>query len=444
MGKPRNLHPRPAADAMPEEAEVAIASLDPEGRGVGDHPALPGRTLAVAGALPGDRVRVALNLQGHARLLDVLEASPARIASDCRFHGPCGGCDLIAFAYPACAQAKAGLVAATVAAVPGGCDELLPFRAAPATTGYRHRARLHQSRSHGRPDAGYLPARGRGIVSVDRCLLLVPALQSRLIALREGIANLPFRVEEVRVAAATEGKEKVAAHVELARGVSANRAKSALTRLLEPCRLIGLTAGPAGRGVELALGNPRLGGAVAPGLPNGPYQFEPCHFTQGNAAMNVELVAAVRDFAAIAADERVVELYAGCGNLTLPLAHAGARVFAIEGDPGAVRMAHKNVARANVKERVRLAEGPATELWRHAEREPAVLLLDPPREGCGAVGRIVRDLLPTRVVHVACDLRSFARDAASLTNEGYRLRRAVGLDLYPRTHHIELVALFTR
>jgi len=142
----------------------------------------------------------------------------------------------------------------------------------------------------------------------------------------------------------------------------------------------------------------------------------------------------------------VLDLYAGAGMFTLPLADVvgpSGRVVAVEGDPGAVRGARRN---AHDRPQVELHLGGVTEvLGQDVVAHPDVVVLDPPRVGAGrdVVERLVA-LRPERVVYVACDPAALARDVAYLGQRGYSLTGLRAFDLFPMTHHVECVATFDR
>lgn len=158
------------------------------------------------------------------------------------------------------------------------------------------------------------------------------------------------------------------------------------------------------------------------------------------------LATAVLDAVGGADGATVVDLYAGAGLFTVPLADAvGAdgRVVAVEGDSGAVRDARRN---AHDRPQVELHLGGVAEvLATEAVARADVVVLDPPRVGAGrAVVEQVARLEPARVVYVACDPAALARDVGYLGERGYRLAGLRAFDLFPMTHHVECVATFDR
>lgn len=175
------------------------------------------------------------------------------------------------------------------------------------------------------------------------------------------------------------------------------------------------------------------------------YRVSGAGFWQVHRRAPEVLVEAVLGAARPQAGERVVELYAGAGLLSVPLATAvgeSGSVVTIEGDARAVRDARRNLHGLPWAD---LREG-AVEARSVAATERAdVVVLDPPRAGAGrGVLAAVAALGPSRIVHVACDPAALARDLKVAADHGYAVTALRGLDLFPHTHHVEAVALLER
>jgi 23S rRNA (uracil1939-C5)-methyltransferase len=144
------------------------------------------------------------------------------------------------------------------------------------------------------------------------------------------------------------------------------------------------------------------------------------------------------------APQRVLELYSGAGFFSIPLARVAQEVIAIESGRSTARQALEN-ATSNKTERLRVVQGQVDTMLRGADLKPDVVVLDPPRAGCGVkMAEQIAELDPDRIVYVSCNPSTFAREAAILTKNGYALRRLTMVDQFPNTYHIETVALFSR
>jgi 23S rRNA (uracil1939-C5)-methyltransferase len=166
-------------------------------------------------------------------------------------------------------------------------------------------------------------------------------------------------------------------------------------------------------------------------------------FFQANRFLLAPFIAEVLEHAG-AANRNVLELYAGVGFFSIPLAGAAKEVIAIESNRTAVRQARENAA-ANQAWQLRVVEGQADAAAGGSDLKPDVIVLDPPRAGCGVktAERIAR-LSPQRIVYIACNPSTFAREAAILSKSHYELRQLALIDQFPNTYHIETVALFSR
>jgi 23S rRNA (uracil1939-C5)-methyltransferase len=163
--------------------------------------------------------------------------------------------------------------------------------------------------------------------------------------------------------------------------------------------------------------------------------------------MNGRMVSRAVELLELSATERVLDLFCGLGNFTLPLARHGARVLGIEADDALLAAARANAARnaiSNVEfRRADLYAEHGEAPWGDFQADK--LLLDPPRAGAMQVIKRLTDPLPARIVYVSCYPSTLARDAAYLVSSlGYEFRVAGVMDMFPHTSHVESIALFVR
>jgi len=157
-------------------------------------------------------------------------------------------------------------------------------------------------------------------------------------------------------------------------------------------------------------------------------------FFQANRFLLAPFIKEVAQYA----EDHVLELYSGAGFFTIPMAQAAKEVIAIESNRAAVRQARDNAA-ANKTWSVRFAEGQVDATLRGSELKPNVVVLDPPRAGCGIkVAEQIAAMKPKRVVYVSCNPATFAREAPKLG----KLTRLTLVDQFPNTYHIELIGVF--
>jgi tRNA/tmRNA/rRNA uracil-C5-methylase (TrmA/RlmC/RlmD family) len=407
--------------------ETTIDGFSHGGEGVAR---LEGKAVFVPGALPGERVLVRV-VDDRARwaladLLEVLEASPDRVVPPCPFVPECGGCDL-QHAHPdAQRRLKTRVVREQLARLGGVPDAPVEdCRAVGPDRGYRTHAQFHAG-----PDGrlGFHRRSSHDVVPVDRCLVLTVATQ----AVRDAV-----------------GDDSGAAEVAVRAHPTTDTAAAVITPGPGPLELPTgafdvVLVQPDGSSLPLR-GDGQLREQVA-GLT---FTFPADAFFQVTTHGAEALVAAVLEATGDVTGTLVWDLYCGVGLLALPLARAGAEVVAVEGFAAAAEAARDNAAAANLDVEVHAA--PVRALVERAVQgdaalePPEVVVLDPPRSGAGreVIAGLVA-LAPPTIVYVACDVAALARDTRQLVEAGYRLTRAVPLDLFPMTHHVEVVATFAR
>jgi len=176
-------------------------------------------------------------------------------------------------------------------------------------------------------------------------------------------------------------------------------------------------------------------------------EFRPTDFTQVNGAMNRLMVDQALALLDPGMEERVLDLYCGLGNFTLPIARRAGNVVGVEGDAGLIQRARDNAGRNCLRNAAfhaaDLDARDATWPWSAGGFDK--ILLDPPRTGALVTVRRIGTLNAARIVYVSCNPATFARDAAALVHgHGYRLIKVGVMDMFPHTTHVECMALFAR
>lgn len=398
-----------------------------------------GKVVFVRGAGPGEELDAVLREErrshAFADAAAVLRPSPARRPTHCEYLPHCGGCPWQHLAYPAQLAEKRRIVADHLRRIAGLDCPVPALLPAPHEYGWRRRIKLRVAEQA----VGFYRGGSHVLVPVDRCAVGVPTLQRAIPWLRTLVHTLPLPVRRVEILAVapTEDAVVVVGEVEGPPAASADAA----------CRAW-MTAHPEVAGVALqGRGWHRRWGDVA-------IAFEPeadvhlvAHapvFTQVNPDMNRLLVALVVDWVQPAPGQRVLDLYAGAGNFTVPLQRRGAAVLAVEQSRQAAADAAANAARAGsvpVQVRTDAAERAVAELARAGATFDAVVL-DPPRSGAARCLAPLLHLAPRRLVYVACDPATLARDLAVLRTR-YRIDAVQPLDMFPQTYHVETVVRAT-
>jgi 23S rRNA (uracil1939-C5)-methyltransferase len=441
MGRPAR-----AASAAVESGVVVDLTHQAEGVIRGE-----GKAVFVAGALPGERIsfrRVSFHKShDEAELLEVHEASPQRVAPRCAHFGVCGGCALQHLEPQAQLRAKQKELADNLERIGQVApQEWLPPLLGPVW-GYRRRARLSSRyvSKKGRSLVGFREKQGKYVADVSRCEVLAEPVAGLVGKLGELLTGMQRRqsVPQIEVSLSDGERVLVMRVLEALPGsdLEALRAferEHGLRILLQPGGLDSvapLTPGPLDLHYRLEEFDLRL-------------DFGPTDFVQVNGAINSAMVARAIELLQVSPADRVLDLYCGLGNFTLPLARHAAAVVGVEGEAGLIERARAN-ARQNGLENAAfhvadLSVAPDRTLpWMRGGYDK--VLLDPPRVGAREVLSAVAQLAPRRVVYISCHTGSLARDLGLLTQEhGFRLRAAGVLDMFPHTTHVESMAVLER
>ena len=426
------------------EFTAQVTGLDHEGRGVAR---IDGKVTFIADALPGETVRFAYTMrrrgQDEGKLLTVEVASPDRVTPPCKHFGVCGGCALqhlaagkqLAFKQDELLQALqriGGVVPQTIAA---------PLSGAPL--GYRRRARLGVKivDKKGGALVGFRERSAHYLAKIESCVVLDPRLGLKLSALAQLINSLSIAQAIPQIEAAC------GEHVALVFRVMQNPSeadRAALTAFAAE-HDFEIFLQPKGLDTIASLNPPARGLRYSPDGSATRLAFEPADFIQVNGALSEAMVRQALDWLALKPGDEVLELFAGLGNFTVPLAQAGAKVTAAEGEKGLVERGAANCAANGVSVDWHVADLFAPEpLLPYLKRNYDAILLDPPRAGAEAITPIIARLQASRILYVSCHPGTLARDAKALVEAGYTLARAGVMDMFPHTTHVESMALFTR
>jgi 23S rRNA (uracil1939-C5)-methyltransferase len=388
--------------------------------------------VLVHGGLPGERVRIRSEAQRQGALrgtlLEVLEASAARIEPACPLASQCGGCPLMALELDAQHALKAKRLSRALASAGAAEGFPIAIETAGPALGYRSRARMAFRKLAQRSLIGYREHAGHQLVDVDQCLVLEPALASALTRLRERLGPNLEGSGEIELALRDDAQVVVHIHCDSPVSPAMYAAAEALSREA-PISGVALRIGEGASArfgdLERAL-NASDGGAL---------QAPATAFAQSNAAVNKRLAELVTELAE-PEDARVIELYAGHGNFSIALAARARALWAVEGDAAAADACRKNfAARGFAHARVLSQDVSQLRLDERAD----VLVLDPPRAGAKQLAEIARKVRASRVVYVSCHMTTLARDLKALAPLGYAVDRAHLLDMFPHTAHVEAV-----
>jgi 23S rRNA (uracil1939-C5)-methyltransferase len=442
-----------------DEILLTIDRLAYGGRGVGRY---GGFVVFVPDTAPGDRVRARLwrvkSGYGEAELVGVEAPSHLRTAAPCPHFGPCGGCVWQHLPYDTQAAAKEAIVRESLAHL-GGLRDVAQDPIVRMAAPWYYRNKMEFS-FH--PDGLGLHRRGAfdQIVPIDTCLLESPRANIILahfdaFARTSGLSAYDPRSHTgmLRQAVIREAKgtgQVMAALITAAPEVPglralAGRLTAAVPEIVSVLHAVNSAPSDGAPLSHLAVlkGQPCIHEMLA-GLT---FRIGLETFFQTNTAQAERLVTAVEAYAGLRGGETVLDLYCGVGTFALTLARRAARVHGIDVVPAAIEAARENAA-LNDLGNADFAAGDVRRLLPEAVASagrPDVVVLDPPRSGAGArVMRKVAAAGASRVIYVSCNPTTLAPDLRELVAEGYAVRRAQPLDLFPHTYHVECVVLAER
>lgn len=430
-------------------SSILVESLDHAGQGVAHR---EGKAVFIEGALPGEEVEYTSyrtkSSYEMASVTKVLKESPLRVEPRCPHFGVCGGCSMQHLDAAAQVAVKQRVLEDKLRHIGKvKAEQLLPPIYGPFW-GYRHRARLsvrHVAKKGG-VLVGFHEKRSSFVAEMHTCPVLPERISTLIVPLRETITQLSIRDRLPQVEIALGEKVDVLCLRILA---PLNGQDEALLREFADRHGVQFFLQPKGPdtarpfhpkdAAQLSYSLPEFGVAMP---------FHPTEFTQVNPFINRVLLRRAVALLDPRPGERIGDLFCGLGNFSLPIARRGAHVAGVEGSEALVKRAQENAALNGLGERT---EFHAANLFEVGEPELAAmgpfdkLLIDPPRDGAVEVVKALGENAPGRIVYVSCNPATLARDAAVLVHaQGYRMKAAGVVNMFPHTAHVESVALFER
>jgi len=419
---------------------TVINDLDGTGQGVGR---LNGKALFISSALPGEQVEVEITedkrtwARGKAKR--ILSASPERVVPECPHYTRCGGCQQ-QHVSPALQQQSKANALARLLSQETGRPVAVDVVIAGESYGYRRRARLglKVDRRSQTLQMGFRQAASSDLVSVDQCPVLKPELNVLLQPLQQVLNKLSAvrRLGHVELVLADNGPLLVLRHLDPLGMADQQKLEQfshdhqvALFLAPDSDTLVQIN----GEMPFYQLDNLRL-------------YFNPRDFIQINGELNERMVDQALTWLDLQPEDRVLDLFCGMGNFTLPLGKRVKNVTGVEGVEELVLKGRYNATSNNLHNieffQHNLELDVATQPW--AAKGFNKVLLDPARAGAAGVMPHIIKLAPERVVYVSCNPTTLVRDSQRLLTSGYQLERITLLDMFPHTGHVESMVLFCR
>lgn len=435
------------------EAELCIERLCYGGAGFGR---LEGKACFVPFSAPGDRVRVRIVKEKRSflegELLELPVPSPLRIAPACPLFGSCGGCNWQHLPYAEQLKQKGEIFGDSLRRL-GRVEEdcLHPVAPSAQQFGYRSRIQLKLSRKGGVTALGFFKGGSHEVVDAPQgCAIAHPLLNRMSAEFRALLGRLPelAAVSQIDLAMGDDGASVALLHLDAKDPAPLAAALAGAAGELPSVSGLFLRLGAKSR-IEKVFGVESLSYAIPAGLFPGSrpmrLSFGRGGFSQVNYPQNLQLIRSVFEMAQLTGTERVLDLYCGNGNISVPIAPFVSRLLGIEGYAPSIADALANAAANGVSNASFQVSDAALAVGRLAARGERfdLVILDPPRSGAESVGEIAR-LAPKSIIYVSCDPPTLSRDLALLGDKGYRVVSSQPVDMFPQTYHLESVTLLKR
>ncbi|KUF24506.1 23S rRNA (uracil(1939)-C(5))-methyltransferase RlmD [Xanthomonas phaseoli] len=430
--------------------QTAVTDLSHDGRGVARRDGEGGKVTFISGALPGELVRAEPTARSRhfdeAKTVEVLEASPQRVTPRCPHFGVCAGCVLQHLEESQQIVAKQRVLMDNLERI----GHVTPQAVLPALTGdnwgYRRKGRFSVRRVEKKDKTlvGFRELDPRFVADLSVCYTVIPQIGEKIPLLAALIEGMDGKrdIPQIEFIA---GDDAVALTIRHMQPLSERDRQAWVAFAQEHGFAVFLQPGGVDsvhplwpQDVPLSFRLPQWDVELA---------FRPLDFIQVNASLNQKMIAHAVALLGAKPDDRVLDLFCGLGNFTLPLARVVREVVGVEGDAGLVARAKENAQRNGLDN----AQFYAADLTQDQRSAPWMrqgfdkLLLDPPRSGALEVLQQLPLKTFERIVYVSCHPGSLARDAGYLVNEqGFTLVCAGAMDMFPHTAHVESIAVFER
>ncbi|MCM3042378.1 23S rRNA (uracil(1939)-C(5))-methyltransferase RlmD [Paenibacillus motobuensis] len=480
--------------AKNDEVIIDIIGMNHDGEGVGR---AEGYTLFVAGALPGEQARVKVlktkKQYGYAKLLELLQTSPQRVAAPCPIYHQCGGCQLQHLSYSGQLEWKRQHVVDAlerigklmVAKEDGSSGEsdgkkdnlsseqnalakqtnLAPIRVLP-TLGmsepwrYRNKAQVPVGVTDGALVGGFYARGSHRIIDMETCLIQhennddvvakVKEIARRLGIsaydeesgqglLRHVVVKVGFRTGEMMLVLVTNGN-KIPRAEEWIEAI-----RNDIPAVVSICQNVNKrqTNVIFGDVTRVLWGRETIYDYIG----DVKFAISARSFYQVNPVQTEVLYGKTVEYSGLTGKETVIDAYCGIGTISLFLAQHAAKVYGVEIVPEAIEDARRN-AELNGMNNVTFEVGASEDVipsWKEQGIEADIIVVDPPRKGCDPrLLETILEMKPERVVYVSCNPSTLARDLRALEDGGYRTVEVQPVDMFPHTVHVESVALLIK
>jgi 23S rRNA (uracil1939-C5)-methyltransferase len=458
----------PAKITQDAQELLTITALTHEGIGIASRQ--DGKKVFVLGALPGE-IATVKTMKRHRRyeeavVLELKQTSPQRIQPHCPHFGLCGGCQLQHISHSAQIKFKQDTLKSLLIQISQLeiADSLWATPLISDTSGYRRKARIGV-KWDAKKNTMYVGFRERAsnkLAMLNVCPILFPAVGQRFEAIKSLISSLSIKdaIPQIEMAVGEGSSPDASNKVALV----FRHLKDLLPEDLDLLKKFGeehqfsiyLQPGKPGSvyqlyPIETTPEDPRNLLTYSVEIENQKlnFDFHPLDFTQIHSGINQKMINQALAWLKLKNTDTVIDLFCGLGNFTLALALKAQKVIGVEGEAKLIEKAKYNAAKNQLSDKAEfhIANLFDTKILESSQtwiQAVDVLLIDPPRSGAKEVCERIERWAPTQILYISCSPASFARDAGILLNEkNYELTHIGIMDMFPHTHHIETMALFT-
>lgn len=413
---------------------MKITGISSDGRGI-TH--IDGKTVFVKGGITGDDVNIKILSDKksffEAEVTEIISESPDRIIPECPYFHLCGGCSNAHMSYELELKAKAENAEQAMQRIGGFKDFKFDSVESGSSTRYRNKAVYKLNGIN----CGFFAPKSHNVINIDDCLLCNEADKDIIGAVKKYISEENDNIKELFI------RHGRSAMVSLSCERNLKNEKKLIEYVAAADKMISSVILNVGKKSRVIFGKEYIESEIA-GVS---FRISEQSFFQVNPHMTEVLYKKALEYADITADNDVLDIYCGIGTISLCAAKNAKRVIGVEIVSQAIENAKYNAAANNISNAefyASSAEKAVPELLRNKIR-PDIVILDPPRKGSDAKTlNAILSAAPKRIVYVSCNPSTLARDARALADGGYNITKACAVDMFPRTSHVECVALIKR
>lgn len=437
-----NFYTPPKKKLASQKLTVTVTKLDAFGQGVANH---KGKTVFIKSALPDETVDIQLTEDkknyAKAKVIKHHNYSQYRVKPQCKYFTQCGGCELQHISPDLQQQAKYEALIKLIQKETGTLlEDNAPNIIADQPYHYRRRARLSINFFKGELLIGFRQSESSKIINIDHCPVLVEQLDDLLIPLQSCLRQIKQKkaLGHIELIAVDSGIIIVLRHTELLTEQDSQLLK-------QFAEIHNLSLYLHGDNLVHAFGNKEHYYLID----QLKLTFSPLDFIQVNNQINQKMVNKALEWLDISSNDKILDLFCGMGNFSLPIAKYCQSIIGVEGVEELVEKAKLNAKLNQDKIQAKtqfftcnLEDKQQFSIWNQTIFDK--VLLDPARAGAyNATAEIVK-LSPSKIVYISCNPATLARDCKLFIEEGYNIAKIAILDMFPQTKHIESMLMLTR